>query len=227
MGNLSVREVLKNSFLENFVNNVSVLDILLTFIVAAFFACIIYFIYKYTSDSLIYSKKMNEAMALISIVTTGVVLAIQSNVVVSLGMVGALSIVRFRTAIKEPRDLLFLFWSISNGIIIGSGLYTLAIALLICLAIMMILFSRIKDAKETFLLVVNCDENLKNDKIDKLLKSYNFKFNVKSRNINQVGADIVYSFSSRKHFDSNELVKKLYAIDGIESINLLNQEVDY
>ena len=88
----------------------------------------------------IYSKNFNVTMSLISIVTAGVVLSMQANIVVSLGMVGALSIVRFRTAVKEPRDLLFLFWSISNGIIIGAGVYSLVFIMAIILTIGLLVF---------------------------------------------------------------------------------------
>ena len=117
------RTIFKESFLANFQTNISRETIIITFAISFALALYVYYVYKLTGKDVIYSKKFNVTMSLMSIITSAIVLSMQANIAVSLGMVGALSIVRFRTAIKEPRDLLFLFWSISNGIIIEEGNY--------------------------------------------------------------------------------------------------------
>ena len=112
-------------------------------------AVYIYFVYRFISRTTFYDKSFSVSMAMVSVVVTGIILAMQANLIISLGMVGALSIVRFRTAIKEPMDLLFLFWSISTGIICGAGLYELA-ALLALVCTMGILILQIIPVKTTF-----------------------------------------------------------------------------
>ena len=126
---MSFSDVLKKNFLDNFTGNISFELVLVTLLFSLLFAVIVFFVYKFTSKNTIYSKNFNITMSLVGIITASIVLSMQANIIVSLGMVGALSIVRFRTAIKEPRDLLFLFWSISNGIIIGAGVYSIVFIL--------------------------------------------------------------------------------------------------
>ena len=141
-------EIFKDSFLDNFTSNLSIPTISITLIYAFLLSIFVFFIYKLTTKNVIYSKKFNVSMSLMSIITAAIVLSMQANITVSLGMVGALSIVRFRTAIKEPRDLLFLFWSISNGIIIGAGIYSIALVLAIVLGIAMLFFDIIHKIDE-------------------------------------------------------------------------------
>ena len=118
-------DIIKNSFLEE-TADFSIAAASVSLLSALFIGLFIFFIYKKTYAGVMYSKPFNTSLVLLSVLTTFVILAVTSNVVLSLGMVGALSIVRFRTAIKEPLDLVFLFWSISVGIILGAGLYSLA-----------------------------------------------------------------------------------------------------
>ena len=133
-------------------------------------AAVVYVIYLLTCDKTIYSKKFNVAMSLMTIITSALVMAMQANIVISLGMVGALSIVRFRTAIKEPKDLLFLFWSISNGIIIGAGLYSIvspgkAITLLTN-------FSPLWGP--LFIFIITISNDVLNKDIEKYMSKYNY-----------------------------------------------------
>ena len=137
---VSFGEIFKDSFLANFSSTLTLSSIIFTLCYAFLISLYVYFIYKLTTKSVIYSKKFNVTMCLMSIITSAIVLSMQANITVSLGMVGALSIIRFRTSIKEPRDLLFLFWSVSNGIIIGSQIYMIDIVLAIVLGIAMLFF---------------------------------------------------------------------------------------
>ena len=221
MGSLSIRDVLKKSFVENFVNNVPITDIILTLGVALVFAIIIFFVYKITSKNIIYSKKFNITMSLMSIITSAIIMSMQANIVVSLGMVGALSIVRFRTAIKEPRDLLFLFWSISNGIIIGAGVYSLALVLLIVLTIALIIFEKIPANRTPYLLVINADSAFEEDKVDEILDNHKAKYLVKSRNISPSRIDMVYEVSMK---DEMETISEISKLEEVKSVNLLHQD---
>ncbi len=215
------REIFKNSFLDNYSSNIDLGNWAITLIVAFAFTILIYFIYKLTCDKTIYSKKFNTAMSLMTLVVTGIIMAMQANVIVSLGMVGALSIIRYRTAIKESRDLLFLFWATSNGIIIGIGLYLLAVLLFVLISITLILFELIPASKKPMLLVVNSNNIDVEEKIKTILDNNKIKYNVKSRNIHNLNIDLIYELKTK---DEINLLKEINEIETITNINLICQE---
>ena len=136
-------------------------------------------------------------------------------------MVGALSIVRFRTAVKEPRDLLFLFWSISNGIIIGAGVYSLVFIMAIVLSIGLLLFDLIPARKIPYLLVANFSNATAGDKIENMLNENNIKYRVKSRNVTKDNIDIIYELYCS---DANDLQNSLSKIKEVTCFNLLTQD---
>ena len=183
---VSVQDIIKKSFLKNFMEAISLETLIVSSVVSLIFAIGVYIVYLLTCDKTIYSKKFNIAMSLMTVITSSLVLAMQSNIVISLGMVGALSIVRFRTAIKEPKDLLFLFWAISNGIIIGAGLYSVAVVL----AIALLIFELIPEKGKSMLLVINFKDLDKEAKIEEVLKNQKVKFTVKSKNVFKDKVDI-------------------------------------
>ena len=159
-------------------------------------------------------------MSLMSIITAAIVLSMQANITVSLGMVGALSIVRFRTAIKEPRDLLFLFWSISNGIIIGAQVYSMAIVLDIVLGIAMLFFEIIPEKKIPYLLVIYF-KNVKTSDIEKILSSYKVKYKLKSENLSSKESSYIYELKIK---NDKEFINEILKIKGVSEVNLLNQD---
>jgi len=218
---MSFSDIFKKNFLENFTGTVSMQMVIVTLLFALIFSLVVFYVYKFTSKNTIYSRNFNITMSLISIITAGVVLSMQANIVVSLGMVGALSIVRFRTAIKEPRDLLFLFWSISNGIIIGAGVYSLVFVMSIILTVGLLLFDLIPANKIPYLLVVNTSNNNVSDKIENLLAENGIKYKIKSRNVTKGNTDIVYELYCK---DSKDLFNSIGKINGINSFNLLSQD---
>lgn len=218
---MSFSDVFKKNFLENFSGSISIELVIITLSFALLFSIIVFFVYKLTSKNTIYSKNFNITMSLISIVTAGVVLSMQANIVVSLGMVGALSIVRFRTAIKEPRDLLFLFWSISNGIIIGAGVYSIVFILAIIITIGLLVFDLFPNNKIPYLLIVNSNNKNIYDKIIEVLNDNKIKFKVKSRNFSKGNIDMVFELSCK---NCDKLFDDLNKINGITSFNLLNQD---
>ena len=218
---MSFSDIFKKNFLENFTGNISIQLVIVTLLVALLFSFVVFNIYKLTSKNTIYSRNFNITMSLISIVTAGVVLSMQANIVVSLGMVGALSIVRFRTAVKEPRDLLFLFWSISNGIIIGAGVYSLVFIMSIVLSIGLLIFDLLPARRIPYLLVVNVSNNTASDKIENMLAEEKIKYRVRSKNVSKGNTDIVYELY---YNESNDLYNNLTKITGITSFNLLSQD---
>ena len=218
---MSIKDVIKNGFLNNFINSISLEMVIVTISISILFAFGLYFIYLFTCDKAIYSKKFNVAMCLMSIMTAGIVLSMQANVVVSLGMVGALSIVRFRTAIKEAKDLLFLFWAIGNGIIIGAGLYSIAFVVSIALGICLLILEVLPIKKKGMLLVVNLTNIKHEGKINNILKKEKVKYNIKSRNVFKNKADIIYEISVK---NEDELLIKLSRSKEILSMNLIKQD---
>lgn len=218
---MGINDIVKNSFLNNFTETVSLSTVIATGQMSLIFAAVVYIVYLLTCDKTIYSKKFNVAMSLMTIITSALVMAMQANIVISLGMVGALSIVRFRTAIKEPKDLLFLFWSISNGIIIGAGLYSIACVLAVVLSIALIVFELIPARRKSMLLVVNLTSIEDEAVVEKELKKYWVRFKVKSRNVFRDKADIMYEISTRK---DRQLVTDLSKLNQIISLNLIKQD---
>ena len=218
---MSFSDIFKKNFLENFTGTVSIQMVIVTLVVALLFSLVVFYVYKFTSKNTIYSKSFNVTMSLISIITAGVVLSMQANIVVSLGMVGALSIVRFRTAVKEPRDLFFLFWSISNGIIIGAGVYSLVFIMAIVLTIGLLVFDILPNAKIPYLLIVKLDNNNGFDKIVDTFAVNNVKYKVKSRNESKNNTDLVFELSCK---NTELLLEDIRKIKEITSFNLLSQD---
>ena len=213
-------DIFKDSFLSNFSTSISLSTIIFTLIYAFLISLFVYFIYKLTTKSVIYSKKFNISMCLMSIITAAVVLSMQSNITVSLGMVGALSIVRFRTSIKEPRDLLFLFWSISNGIIIGAQIYSIAIVLAVVLGVATLFFDIIPEKRTPAILVIYY-KNIDIKEIENILMSNRIKFKFKSNNMTTKECSCIYEVSVKKN---TSFINDISTIKGITEVSLLSQD---
>lgn len=181
---MSVQDIIKKSVIEGFsVTDMSTTKVMVTLAVTFLLAIYIFFVYKIQTKSIFYSKEFNITIAAVSIVTAAIVLAMQSNIVVSLGMVGALSIVRFRSAIKNPLDLLYLFWSISVGIVCGAGMYEIAILTSLGVTLTVVLLDMIPLNRPPYLLVVRSDDMGVEKMLEPVLKKTAKKYCVKSRNI--------------------------------------------
>lgn len=157
-------------------------------------------------------------MAIISVVTAGIILAMQSSIVISLGMVGALSIVRFRTAIKDPMDLLFLFWSIGTGIICGAGLYKIAIILAILVTVGILILDMLPVKIGTFLLIVNADTKEIEKDVEGAVKELSGAYKLKSKNVTMEGMDLILEIRAK---NEKELVNRLSEMQGITSVSVL------
>ncbi len=168
---MSFQDIFKSSFLEN-VTEFSLLDTCIGLAVALLVGLFIFMIYKKTLTGVLYSDGFALTLVGLSLVTTLVIMAVTSNVVLSLGMVGALSIVRFRTAIKEPVEIVFLFWSLAVGIVIGAGMIPLAIIGSAIIGVILLLFANRKIRKQPYILVVSCKDEAAEQRIPFCYKKY-------------------------------------------------------
>lgn len=216
---MSTKDVIKKSVLEGFsYADISTTKIMVTLLITFAIGVYIFLVYKLVTKSAFYFKNFNISMAVISVVTAGIILAMQSSIVISLGMVGALSIVRFRTAIKDPMDLLFLFWSIGTGIICGAGLYKIAIILAILVTIGILILDMIPLKTNAYLLIVNGDCGCSDGKISDIAAKYG-KLRLRSKNVNKNGIDMI--FEIRFKGNDNGIIEELMKVEGIQNVSLL------
>lgn len=215
-------DVIKKSVMEGFsYADLSTTKIVITLAVTFVIALYIFFVYKLVTKSAFYFKSFNVSMAIISVVTAGIILAMQSSIVISLGMVGALSIVRFRTAIKDPMDLLFLFWSIGTGIICGAGLYKIAIILAILVTIGILILDMLPVRISPYLLIVNATSKELEDEIIGAIEEVKGAYKIKSKNLNKNGMDMILEVRTK---NQKELVNAISEMEGITAVSLLSHD---
>lgn len=216
---MSFNDIIKNSVLEGFSSsNISTAKIILTLVICLLIAIYIFFVYRHITQTTFYDKSFSVSMAIISVVVAGIILAMQSNLVISLGMVGALSIVRFRTAIKEPMDLLFLFWSIGTGIMCGAGLYQLSIIVALVCTMGILLLQVIPIRTSPYLVIINAKTKETESAILNIIKKYSPKYRIDSKNIRQQGMDLIIEVRTN---DANKLVDELSEIDSVSTASLM------
>ena len=168
---------------------------------------------------------MCSILILMCVITTAIIITIQSSVVVSLGMVGALSIVRFRTAVKEPLDLIFMFWSISLGIICGAGMLSLAVMLTVGVTILVVVFYRLPEVRGSMLLVVNASSGECAESVFRTVGKYDKSYKVKSRNLTKESADFVVEIRQKER-DCDSLLMELNEIEEVVSVSMVAHRGD-
>jgi len=216
------QDVLKKSFLEGFSSaELSTASIMVSMLVAGAIGFYIFGVYRVSSRKAFYSKNFNISLVALTVITAGIILSIQSSVVISLGMVGALSIVRFRTAIKDPMDLVFLFWSLSVGIICGAGLFEVAIIMSVLITAIVFLLERLPMKRESMLLLVNALSPDAEEPLKQILGKYTKAYRVKSRNLTAGGLDMIVELQID---DGAALVRDVGGIDKIVSVTLLSHD---
>ncbi len=216
---MSTKDILKNSFLESIAAaDVTPQEIFLVMFITTVLALYIFCIYRVLTRKTFYNKSFNITLAALALITAGVILTIQSSIVVSLGMVGALSIVRFRTAVKDPMDLAFLFWAISIGIICGARLYVIAVIVSIFLTILFFVLDKLPVAKAPKILVVNADGMDAEDKILEVVEHLAGYYRVKSRSLSAEQLDMVVELRVK---EEKELVKGINGLEGVHAVSLL------
>lgn len=215
-------DIIKKSFIKGFDSgNVTTTTILMTLAVTCVLALYIFVVYYFATKKTFYSKSFNISLALIAVITASIILAMQSNLVISLGMVGALSIVRFRTAIKDPMDLIFLFWSISIGIVCGAGMYQIAFFASFIVTIGLFALELTPAGKAAVLLIVNATTPETEEAVLEKVKTYSKVVKVKSRNITANGMDLIVECKPEKEA---ALIKEISEIKEVTGATLMTHD---
>ena len=220
---MTFNDIFKSSFLEE-IASFSILDMVIALALAFAMGLFINFIYRKTFRGVMFSKTFGVALMALTMITTLVILAVTSNVVLSLGMVGALSIVRFRTAIKEPLDIAFLFWSIAVGIVLGAGLIPLAVFGSIVIGGMLLLFAKRRGADAPYLLVLRC-RNEAAEQAAAALAGQVKRSAVKSKTVTDAGIELTLEVALSS--EATSFVNALNSIEGVESASLVSYNGDY
>ena len=219
---ISIKDVLKKSFLEGFSSvDLTITTIAVALLVACALACYIFLVYRVLIRKTFYSQNFNISLAGITVITAALILTMQSNIVLSLGMVGALSIVRFRTAIKDPMDLMFLFWAISVGIICGAGLSLIAVVMSVLLTIGVVFLNQFPSIKAPMLLIINSKDIHINDTVQTTIAGFTRYYKIKSRNMTDKTLDFTIELRIK---NGDKLVEQLMSIKGVTSVSLLSHD---
>lgn len=221
---MTFNDIFKSSFLES-ITEFSAADTLIAMVAALVIGMFIFVVYKKTFNSVMYSTGFAMTLVGMTMVTTLVILAVTSNVVLLLGMVGALSIVRFRAAIKEPMEIVYLFWAVAAGIVIGAGMLPLAVIGSAIIGVILILFANKKIHDNSYLLILNCqDENAENTALS-VMKEAVKKYAVKSKTVNVQG--IEFTAEIRMKDGETAFVNRLNEIAGVENATLVSYNGEY
>lgn len=221
---MNFNDVFKSSFLEN-VSSISMLDMLLTILLSFGIGVFIFLIYKKTYRGVMYSAGFGTTLIALTMITSIVILAVTSNVVLSLGMVGALSIVRFRTAIKDPLDIAFLFWAIGAGIILAAGMIPLAVTGSVCIGLILLIFVNHKSHTHPYMVVLSCENHDAEVKAKEFLAQNVTRTTVKSKSA--VRGAVEMNIEVRLKKDDTDFINALSEIPGVNSAVIVSYSGDY
>ena len=218
------QDIFKSSFLEN-VASVSLLDMAIALVLAFGLGVFIFLVYKKTFSGVMYSSSFGVTLIALTMITTLVILAVTSNVVLSLGMVGALSIVRFRTAIKEPLDIAFLFWSIAVGIVLAAGLIPLAVIGSVVIGLVLLVFVNRKSHNDPYIIVVQCDGQESEQSVRSFLAQQVLRCVTKRKTVQRGAVEL--NMEVRLKRDDTSFVNALTELPGVRSAVLVSYNGDY
>ena len=221
---MSFNDIFKSSFLEN-ITEFSILDTVIGLAAALVIGLFIFVIYRKTLTGVMYSTGFALTLAGLSLVTTLVIMAVTSNVVLSLGMVGALSIVRFRAAIKEPVEIVFLFWSLAVGIVIGAGMIPLAVIGSAIIGVILLLFANRRIHSDPYILVASCADEAAETAVLELLTKAAARCIVKSKTVTAAGIELTAELRTRDA--STGFVNQIAALPGVENATLVSFNGEY
>lgn len=221
---MTFNDIFKSNFLEN-VTSVSVLDMLLALVFALGLGLFIFMVYKKTFSGVMYSSSFGVTLIALTMITTLVILAVTSNVVLSLGMVGALSIVRFRTAIKEPLDIAFLFWTIADGIVLAAGMIPLAVMGSVIIGVVLLVFVNKKTHVNPYILVISCVDQDSEKRAKEFLNQQVKRCVVKSKTAQKGSVEL--NMEVRLKDDNTDFINELSDMEGIKSAVLVSYNGDY
>ena len=221
---MTFQDIFKSGFLEN-VNAISVLDMAVALVLSFALGLFIFYIYRKSYCGLMYSAAFRATLVALTLITTLPILAVTSNVVLSLGMDGALSIVRFRTAIKEPMDIAFLFWSIAAGIVLAAGFIPLAVFGSIFIGLVLLIFSGRKNIERPYILVIHCDTDEKEKEAEAYIKNQVSALSLKSKSVSPGCIELNYEVRFKE--GESAFVNTLSQIDGVSNVILVSYNGDY
>ena len=215
-------DIFKKDFLASYTSDsISTLHIVSVLVITCLIAFYIFMVYRLITKKTFYSKTFNISLAAIAVITAAIILAVQSSIVISLGMVGALSIVRFRTAIKEPMDLVFLFWSIAVGICCGAHVVEIAVVLSIVLTILVIILDRLPVGRAPMILVANLKDAAREPELMEKVEEFCKYYKVKSRNITGEHCNLIVEVRASKEYEMTQAISKM---EGIENVSLVSHD---
>lgn len=221
---MTFTDIFKSSFLEN-VKTFSIVDITLALAFACVIGLFIYMIYKKTFNGVMYSGSFGVTLVGLTLITTLVILAVTSNVVLSLGMVGALSIVRFRTAIKEPVEIIYLFWSLAAGIVIGAGLIPMAVIGSLFIGLFLIVFANRKSHDNPYMLMLSCENDTAEKALMNIVSASVKKYAIKTKTVNTAGIELAIEI--RMKDASTAFINQLAQTAGTNNAALVSYNGEY
>lgn len=221
---MSFGDIFKQSFLDGFtVTQITTKTIIVALLVALCMGIYIFVAYFLTNRNHLYNVNFNISLVALTLITAGVILTIQSSVVVSLGMVGALSIVRFRTAVKDPMDLVYLFWSIGMGIMCGAMQFEIAILVSLVVTIAIIGIQLLPKAPESKILIIRSNKPELAEDYLIVIKKWTAFSKLKAHNIRNIGLEMIVECRTNKGV---ELIQAVSEMDGVEFVSLMSQDGD-
>jgi uncharacterized membrane protein YhiD involved in acid resistance len=221
----SLSDIFKSNFLEN-ATSISLVDGALALGLAFRIGLFIYAVYKKTFKGVMYSKSFSTSLIALCMITSLVILAVTSNVILSLGMVGALSIVRFRTAIKDPMDIAYLFWAIGVGIVLGAGLIPLAIFGSLFIGLILVIFTNKSNSDNPYILIISCDDESVENNVLKIIGSKVKKYVIKSKTVTG-GKGVEFTIEIRLKTMETSFVNEVSRENGVNSAVLVSYNGDY
>ena len=221
---MTFNDIFKSGFLEN-ITEFSAMDTLIGMLFALVIGLFVFMVYKKTFNGVMYSSGFSLTLVGLALVTTLIIMAVTSNVVLSLGMVGALSIVRFRAAIKEPMEIVYLFWAIAAGIVIGAGMILLAVLGSAIIGVVLILFANRKVHENPYILIMNCTDEGAEETALNLTEKAVERFVVKSKTVNAGGIELTAEI--RMKDAETSFVNRLGDIDGVSDVTLVSYNGEY
>lgn len=221
---VTFHDIFKSSFTEN-IASFSIMDTVIAMALAFCIGLFIFMVYKKTFNGVLYSTSFGVSLMAMTLITTFVILAVTSNVVLSLGMVGALSIVRFRTAVKEPLDIAYLFWAIASGIVLGAGMIPLAVIGTVLIGILMLVFVNRKPGESPYIVVVRCVNEAAEKMCMEHIKEETRKQVIKSKTVSKEGIEMTVEVRLKQQ--ETEFVNRLTETEGVQSAVLVSYNGDY
>ncbi len=218
---MTFKDILKSSFLQEFSSSMGALEVAFYLFLAAAFGFYIFLIYRAVTRNSFYNKNFNVSLWVLTVIIAAIIITISSNIVLSLGMVGALSIVRYRTAIKDPMDLAFLFWAIAEGIICGAGMGVLAAMLAVVISVGIFVLNFLPRVKPMKIMTISASDRSCEGAILEILASYCKRFTVKSKIVSSGNLNLVVEFSSEQE---NSCIDAIAEISGVSSVSSLTHD---